>query len=361
MRKILLIRSKVNKGGPGALITAICRELKKRDYEIVVVAGGGDQLNEIRDMGIKTYIFSNLLVDRRRWLENIRDVFRLKNILINEKIEIIYGFNPGSAILAYVADKIGRYHCKIVCAVIGPGKEWFQRIVPFKLIAMSDTQKEDMIMHGIKEKKIVVNYPSTLEKEKFDYETCLNTLRIELGLSRDTIIIGSVMMGHKGTRYLAELIKPILNRFLSVHYVLVGDTSSFEKCKNDLEGEEISKRVHYLGVRKDIPMLMKAFDIYSHILDKSSSMETFGMVITEAMIMKTPVIATNEGGIKDIVENEKTGFLVELDEEYIEKATQLIEDEGLRKLMAENGYKKVCEKFTLEKTVDQFEAIIKSL
>jgi glycosyltransferase involved in cell wall biosynthesis len=64
--------------------------------------------------------------------------------------------------------------------------------------------------------------------------------------------------------------------------------------------------VLFFGARQDIPQLMKAADV----IVSPSDFESFGMTLIEAMIVGTPVVATNAGGPGEILENNKTGLLV---------------------------------------------------
>ena len=97
------------------------------------------------------------------------------------------------------------------------------------------------------------------------------------------------------------------------HILLVGEALFGEQAyADDLRKRARSKgvedRVHFLGFRRDIPVLMKLVDVVVHA---STSPEPFGRVIVEAMLSNRPVIATRAGGVIEIIENEKTGLLVE--------------------------------------------------
>jgi glycosyltransferase involved in cell wall biosynthesis len=76
-------------------------------------------------------------------------------------------------------------------------------------------------------------------------------------------------------------------------------------------------------------------------------MESFGIVLIEAMACKTPVVATDVGGIPEIVEHEITGILAEPQNPRALAAAmrRVLTDTALRTTMAENGYSKVMHRF----------------
>jgi glycosyltransferase involved in cell wall biosynthesis len=88
-----------------------------------------------------------------------------------------------------------------------------------------------------------------------------------------------------------------------------------------------------------------------------SAYEAFGLVLAEAMLHKVPVIATKVGGMQYIVDNDKTGFLVEkYDIDAIENKLELLcLDDNLRKEMGENGFKKALIHYTEERYVKDIE------
>jgi glycosyltransferase involved in cell wall biosynthesis len=76
-------------------------------------------------------------------------------------------------------------------------------------------------------------------------------------------------------------------------------------------------------------------------------MEPFGIVLIEAMASKTPVVATNVGGIPEIVEHEVSGLLVEPENPEALSAAirRVLTDANLKKELVENGYSRVMEQF----------------
>ncbi len=70
----------------------------------------------------------------------------------------------------------------------------------------------------------------------------------------------------------------------------------------------LEQRIHFLGFRKDIPALMRAMDVIVH---SSTAPEPFGRVVVEGMLAGRPVVASAAGGVLEIIEHGKTGWLYE--------------------------------------------------
>jgi glycosyltransferase involved in cell wall biosynthesis len=87
---------------------------------------------------------------------------------------------------------------------------------------------------------------------------------------------------------------------------LFGEQAYVQQLHQLVKDLGLSKRVHFLGFRTDIPQLMSACDLITHT---STAPEPFGRVIVEAMLCGKPVIAANAGGAAEIIEHDRTGWL----------------------------------------------------
>ena len=98
----------------------------------------------------------------------------------------------------------------------------------------------------------------------------------------------------------------------------------------------------------------------SNIVLSSSLSEAFPNNLLEGAMYKKPIIATDVGGVKEIVIHEKTGFLFESrnNKDYLGYIYKLIKSPGLQKLFGENGYQHVMENYTIEKKILHFNSII---
>jgi len=122
----------------------------------------------------------------------------------------------------------------------------------------------------------------------------------------------------------------------------------------------LADRVRFLGQRGDIPALMNAADAF--VL--SSAWEGFGLVIAEALACKLPVVVTDSGGPREVVDNGRVGFLVPpRDPDALAQAMVRLMDlpEAERRRMGELGREYVEANYSLDRVVDQWEALYTEL
>jgi len=143
--------------------------------------------------------------------------------------------------------------------------------------------------------------------------------------------------------------------------VLVGDGPLRNELEELADSLKIRKRVEFLGEqgRAQVAKLLHGCEIF--VLPSRS--EPFGIVIIEAWACKKAVIATKVGGIVDIIENQKTGILVEPDNPgaLANAIVSLVRDQDLRRVMGENGYASVQERFLCKHAGMAYEEVYRKL
>ena len=151
----------------------------------------------------------------------------------------------------------------------------------------------------------------------------------------------------KGIEYLIRAAKDIPAEI----YILGG--GDYQKELEKLVKELKLENVHFLGYfgKEYVKVLRKFYQRADVVVVPSTVKEAFGLVILEAMAARTPVVASNIGGIPNIVKDGKTGFLVKprSPKEIAEKVNKILGNEKLRQAMRERCFKLIEEKFTWEK------------
>jgi glycosyltransferase involved in cell wall biosynthesis len=155
----------------------------------------------------------------------------------------------------------------------------------------------------------------------------------------------------KGTSLLKELIAS----FEDTSFLIAGNGSQYEELRTEFENRENVKFTGWLDRQKVVEMVNYT-DIF---LYPSLVPEGFGRVAVEAMAGETPIIASNRGGLKDIILDEATGYLVDPEdpEEWKKKLKYLLENQELRESMGKKGRKESL-KYSVENHVNNFLGII---
>ena len=231
----------------------------------------------------------------------------------------------------------------------------FFAILSDKVIGVSPSTTKYLLnkLKISKDKVVLINNGVALPKEVEIDEVI--KLKSEFGIKDDEIVIGTVgrLLSDKNKRF-SDLIKAfniLIKKGINVKLVIVGDGKEKENYQKIVLELGIKDKVVFAGYQYELDKYYEMFDIFSLV----SSHESFGLVLVEAMFHKLPVVATRVGGMKYIVDDYKTGFLVEKYDinEMSDKLTQLCENKVLRENFGENGYVKAIENYTEERYVNE--------
>jgi glycosyltransferase involved in cell wall biosynthesis len=145
-------------------------------------------------------------------------------------------------------------------------------------------------------------------------------------------------------------------RFFVIGAALFGEDQYDQEIRR-LPGQlGIENIVEFAGFRKDVNRAMSELDLVVHASTKG---EPFGQVILEAMAAGKPVVATNGGGVPEIVEDGRTGILVPMgDAEALAHAIcRILSDPAEARALGDRARKRAADHFTLEKTARGVEAV----
>jgi len=231
-----------------------------------------------------------------------------------------------------------------------------------RVVAVSSAVRDALVESGVSREKIDIIYNS-IALERFNPENVeRDTVRRELGIESDNIVIGTAgkLNQGKGVFDLLSAVHRLVDKYPTVRLIFVGDGSERTRLEQEAQRFSIHDKVIFPGVRDDIERMYAAMDIF---VLPSTCREAFGMVLIEAMAMGKPVIATTMGGIPEIVGNEATGILVPpRDPDAIAHAiARYIEDGEFSRKVALEGRNMVAQKFSDEAMGDSFKNLLKSL
>lgn len=181
-------------------------------------------------------------------------------------------------------------------------------------------------------------------------------IRRDLGLSDEDIILISVgrLIKRKAYEYAIQAVSKL--PYQNIKYLIIGDGPEEDNLRELAKELKVDEKVEFLGFVSEEKkyQYLSCSDIY--IL--SSLHEGFGICLLEAMHSGLPIIATNNGGQTDFLEEWENALLVPIKDSEIlaEKIIELIENKNLREEIAENN-KKDIKKFYIEDTAKEYEKL----
>lgn len=187
------------------------------------------------------------------------------------------------------------------------------------------------------------------------------TTRQSLGIARDAFVVGSFSRLHewKGQHVLLDALEEVdgVEAIVAGGALFSGEERYERSLRERAARPPLAGRVHILGARHDVPALISACDVVAHT---SVLPEPFGRVLVEALLANRPLIATNAGGVGEIVRNGETALLTTPGDarELARAIVSLRDDPERARSLAAAGRAEMLQHFTCEAMIAGVEKVI---
>lgn len=182
-------------------------------------------------------------------------------------------------------------------------------------------------------------------------------IRQEFGIDGDAPLVGCIgrLTEQKGHIYLIQAAKNIVENFSEVKFLIVGKGELERSLKKLVRDSGLDSNFIFTGFREDVYSIIDKLDLVA----LPSLWEGFGLVLLEAMAMGKPVVATNVGGIPEIIQDGETGILIppRNPDALADAIIKLLKDKGLTQRMGEAGRRRVKENFQAARMTKEIEHI----
>jgi len=174
-------------------------------------------------------------------------------------------------------------------------------------------------------------------------------------------IVGCVgrIIPQKGQKILLKAIPGVIERFPEVFFLTIGDPFFKEEAYRDelleiVRKDGLEEKVGFCGFRDDIGSVMRHFDA---LVFPSLAPEAFGLSVLEAMHLGKPVIASDTGGVREMIEHRVNGLLVEPNhpEQITEAILSLFMNPDLSARIGKKAKETAEQKFSLKNYVSSME------
>ncbi len=241
---------------------------------------------------------------------------------------------------------------------------WVERICSTftdRMVALTNGEKDDYLKLSVCPAEKLLTIHSGVDIQQFlNANGNLAKKRRALGLGQKEAVIGFVgwLLPIKGPEYLLEAMDDVWPDHPEASLVMVGKGDLDVDLRAAARRKNVNGKVKFLGWRQDIDELMPLFDV----LVLPSLNEGMGRVLVEAMAAGKPVVASRVGGIPDLVQDGKTGYLVPpADAKALAGAIlKLLNNRDQAKLMGQRG-KEYCRQFSLEAMITKLDDLYSDL
>ncbi len=227
--------------------------------------------------------------------------------------------------------------------------------LPDMLFLLSDKVK--IIIQDFVEPSKLLVLPSSVDTKWFSSQ---NRVVPEVSEEVRILFIGGLDPFRKGIYDLLQAFSKVITSFPKTTLVLTGG-DSFIEVKSKWESMKLSDKIDFLGWidDADLPNLYSSCDI----LVLPSYNEGLPYVIIEALSSGLPIVATNVGGIAEVVTNGENGFIIEPGDLQALTSTLsiLVSDSPLRAKMSQNNSIKAAAKYSVDEVINSIEKIFQTL
>ena len=370
--KILYLITKSNWGGAQRYVFDLASELKDKHEVIVGLGGEGTLKINLEKENVRVIPIKQLGRDVKA-SSDLKSFFDILKILKKEKPDVVHLNSSKIGIIGALACRVAGIK-KIIFTAHGwafneDRPAWQKLLIKtiaystiilcHKTIAVSKNIADSFLRWPFTKNKIIVVHNGIekiefIEKEKALKELTSHSpiLKEAIETTKEPLVVGMIGELHKikGQIYAIEAIKDLLKEFPNILLLIIGGGEEEKKLNEAINKLELKRNVFLLGHIPKASRYLKAFDIFL----LASLSEALAYVVLEAGQAGLPVVATNVGGIPEIISNNETGILIKSKntKEIVLGIKCMIKNPENKKFFGEKLRSEIEAKFTLKNMLD---------
>lgn len=362
MNKIKIMHIAQANGGVERYLSTFFETFNNERYKHCLIVSKEYKKNaqKFKNLNVRLYF-----VDMKRNINILKDIessIEIYKIIKKENPQIVYTHSSKAGGLGRIPAKalgcINIYNphgwafdmnISILKKMIFKNIERMLANITDKIVAISDYEKQIAIENSICKKEKINLIENGINVKKID-----KTRNLKKDLNwQNKIIIGMVarISSQKSPETFIKIALELLKINDNFRFIIVGDGEERLNIEQKIKDENIEDKILITGWVDNPEEYIQNFDVAL----LTSAWEGFGLVIPEYMLYKKPVVASNVGGISNIIDNNIDGFLIDnLNvSEFIDKILLLIENLEKRNLIINNAFNKVINKYNFNRVVEQ--------
>jgi glycosyltransferase involved in cell wall biosynthesis len=308
--------------------------------------------------------------DARSLAECRRELVRLRPDVVHTHAAKAGAVGRVAARLARAPAVVHTFHGHVLRGYFGPRKERAFRLIERglaracdRIVAVSDEVRDDLVeLHVASAAKIDV-IPVGFDMRRLSvpperHAELRGALRRELGLPDDALVVtfvGRVVPIKRADRFLAAALEL---RDSGAQFVVVGDGEALADVRSSDAARTLGDRVLFTGYRADVAAIYHASDV----VVLTSDNEGTPVSLIEAAACGVPVVGTDVGGVRSVVQDGVTGYVVPPDASLVAaRIATLLEDGPLRARLGAAGRERVQARYAAERLAADHDRLYREL
>jgi glycosyltransferase involved in cell wall biosynthesis len=378
--------ARLNMGGPALHVAYLSAGLKERGYDTTLVAGslavGEESMAAVaEELGVPIVTVADLHREISP-LRDLRAVYHVSALIRELRPQILHTHTAKAGTIGRLAAMLAgpaappivvhTFHGHVLRGYFGPLRSNLFRLLEHwlarrttALVAVSPEVRDDLVALGVApaEKFTVVRLGIELGERVGELDgnaQGLETRRL-LGVAPDRFVVGWIgrMTGVKRIDDVLLAVRRLRDRGVDAVLCMVGDGPDRDAVERRARELGIVRNSLFLGYQEEVAPYYAAFDA----LILPSANEGTPVSAIEALAGGRPVVATRVGGVPDVVRDGVDGFLVKPGDvdAMAERLALLAADADLRRRMGESGSASVRERYSVDRLLDDIDALYRSL
>ena len=371
--RVMRIIARMNVGGPAVQVSGLMRGFNSVDFDHRLYTGfcapdESDYLNtvatDVKAVRIESFGRRvSLGGDIRAFVTLIKEIRSFKpHVIHTHTAKAGFLGRIASVVSLQQSIRVHTFHGHLLNGYFGPFKralivfaEKILAILTDQLLAVGDKVRQDLLSAGIGNAKNFSLMPPGLTVGVLPNK---NKSRESFGLPLEKLqcaFIGRITQIKRPDRFL-DVVSEIKKRQVELDFFIAGDGELLEPCTKRIAAEELPVTV--LGWQINIERVLSAADI----VVLTSDNEGTPLSLIQAGMIGLPVVSTNVGSVSEIVLNEITGIVTELDVQQIADALEnLVDNPGLRAQLGNAAQEFTLANFGVQRLVTDHEELYKKL
>lgn len=304
--KILFVITGLGMGGAEHLVVNLADHYQNLGHEVAIAYAFGDAIVRPESDAIRL-----VSLGVKKYKDFFTGYLNLRRVINNFKPDVVHSHMIHANLLSRLV-RVTTTIPRLICTAHSTNEGGRFRMLMYKMTNslndvftnVSDEAVSRFISLGAAKSEQIISVPNGVDTDKFHFDIrCRNEQPREYG--EQYIIAVGRLSAAKDYHNLIVAMSLVVMENKKIKLNIVGGGELKKELHDLVVKLKLEDNIKFLGVRRDIPQLMSASDLF--VL--SSEYEGFGLVVAEAMACELPIVATDCGGVKEIVG--ECGWLVE--------------------------------------------------